>query len=146
MTWKQCGKRKNASYQHFFLFPQCFLKVFFVYDRVENIVGKGENAGYQHFLPFPQCFLKVSSSGWFKLELCGKELALYQMAKFETRPIWKQFGNNILNVIKIMICATDWVENIVGKGENTGYQHFLLFPQCFLKVSFSGSLKVRIVY
>ena len=23
-------------------------------------------------------------------------------------------------------------ENIVGKGENTGYQHFLLFPQCFL--------------
>ena len=23
------------------------------------------------------------------------------------------------------------VENIVGKGENAGYQHFLLFPQCF---------------
>ena len=23
-------------------------------------------------------------------------------------------------------------ENIVGKGENAGYQHFLLFPQCFL--------------
>ena len=23
-------------------------------------------------------------------------------------------------------------ENIVGKGENTGYQHFLLFPQSFL--------------
>ena len=22
--------------------------------------------------------------------------------------------------------------NIVGKGENAGYQHFLLFPQCFL--------------
>ena len=22
-----------------------------------------------------------------------------------------------------------WVENIVGKGENPGYQHFLLFPQ-----------------
>ena len=26
--------------------------------------------------------------------------------------------------------------NIVGKGENAGYQHFLLFPQCFQK-SFS---------
>ena len=26
------------------------------------------------------------------------------------------------------------VENIVGKGENAGYQHFLLFPQCFQKV------------
>ena len=23
-------------------------------------------------------------------------------------------------------------ENIVGKEENAGYQHFLLFPQCFL--------------
>ena len=23
------------------------------------------------------------------------------------------------------------VENIVGKGENAGYWHFLLFPQCF---------------
>ena len=22
-------------------------------------------------------------------------------------------------------------ENILGKGENAGYQHFLLFPQCF---------------
>ena len=30
------------------------------------------------------------------------------------------------------------------KGENPGYQHVLLFPQCFQKVSFSGSLKVRI--
>ena len=25
------------------------------------------------------------------------------------------------------------VENIVEKGENAGYQHFLLFPQCFQK-------------
>ena len=23
-------------------------------------------------------------------------------------------------------------ENIKGEGENAGYQHFLLFPQCFL--------------
>ena len=27
-------------------------------------------------------------------------------------------------------------ENIVGKGENAGYQHFLLFPKCFLRLSF----------
>ena len=32
-----------------------------------------------------------------------------------------------------MIGVIDWVENIVGKGENAGYQHFLLFPQCFQK-------------
>ena len=36
-----------------------------------------------------------------------------------------------------------WVENIAAKGENAGYQHFLLFPQCFQKASFSGSLKSR---
>ena len=27
----------------------------------------------------------------------------------------------------------DTVENIVGKGENAGYQHFLPFPLCFPK-------------
>ena len=25
------------------------------------------------------------------------------------------------------------IENIVVKGENAGYKHFLLFPQCFQK-------------
>ena len=33
-----------------------------------------------------------------------------------------------------------------GKGENAGFQHFLLFPQCFQKVSFSGSLKAVTVW
>ena len=33
----------------------------------------------------------------------------------------------------------DMVENIVGKGENAGYLHFLLVQQCFLKASVSGS-------
>ena len=45
-----------------------------------------------------------------------------------------------------MISVTDWVENIVGKGENAGYQHFLLFPHCFQKASVPGSLKVGIVW
>ena len=40
------------------------------------------------------------------------------------------------------------VEKIVGKGENAGYQHFLLFPQCFQKASYIniGWLKVGIVW
>ena len=29
----------------------------------------------------------------------------------------------------MVIFVFDRVKNIVGKGENTGYQHFLLFPQ-----------------
>ena len=37
-------------------------------------------------------------------------------------------------------------ENIMGKGENAGYQHFLLFLQCFPEPSFLGSLKAGIVF
>ena len=57
---------------------------------------------------------------------------------------FKAFEDDILDVVQIMICVSDRVENIVGKGENAGYQHFLLFPQCFQRVSLSGSLKVGI--
>ena len=46
----------------------------------------------------------------------------------------------------MMIFVFDRVENIVGKGENAGYQHFLLFPQCFQKAFYSGSLQVGIVW
>ena len=39
-----------------------------------------------------------------------------------------------------MIFPSDRIENIMGNGENAGYQHFLLIPQCFQKLPFfSGS-------
>ena len=41
--------------------------------------------------------------------------------------------------------VSDSIENIVGKGENAGYQHFLLFPQCLQKASYPCSLKIEIV-
>ena len=34
-------------------------------------------------------------------------------------------AENIMVILKVII---GWVENIMGKGENAGYQHFLLFP------------------
>ena len=46
----------------------------------------------------------------------------------------------------MIICVTDWVESIVGKRENAGYQYFLFFPQCLEKAFFPGSLKVGIVW
>ena len=58
----------------------------------------------------------------------------------------KEFADNKLKVAGMMISLLDWVENTVGKGEVAGYQHFLLFPQCFLKPSSLGLLKVRIVW
>ena len=38
------------------------------------------------------------------------------------------------------------IENIVGKEENVGYQHFLLFLQCFHKTFLKGSLKPGVVW
>ena len=35
------------------------------------------------------------------------------------------------------------VENILRKGENAGYQHFLLFPKCFQKPPSLGVIKSR---
>ena len=47
------------------------------------------------------------------------------MIALETRPNSKhlQTTNNHFEPYRI--------ENIVGKGENAGYQHFPLLPQCF---------------
>ena len=42
------------------------------------------------------------------------------------------FADNKIIVTQKMKFVLGRVENIVEKGENTGYQHFLLFPQCFL--------------
>ena len=51
------------------------------------------------------------------------------------------------NVAKIIISVFDQVENIVGKGENSSNQYFLLFPQCFQSIIFVlGSLKHGIVW
>ena len=58
----------------------------------------------------------------------------------------KAFAYNNLKVVKMMIYDLDRVEIIVGKGENAGSQHFLLFPQCFQKPSCPRPLKVGIVW
>ena len=43
----------------------------------------------------------------------------------------KAFADDKINVAEMMVSLSDKIENIVGKGESAGYQHFLLFPQCF---------------
>ena len=42
-----------------------------------------------------------------------------------------------------IISLFDTAKNIVGKGENAGYQHFLLFPQCFPKALFHRVVESR---
>ena len=45
----------------------------------------------------------------------------------------KAFADDKINMTEKLNFVSGNVENIVGKVENAGYQHFLLFPQCFLK-------------
>ena len=52
----------------------------------------------------------------------------------------KAFVENNFNVAQMGQYFFDIVKYIVEKGENAGFQHFLLFPQCIQK-----SLKVGIM-
>ena len=58
----------------------------------------------------------------------------------------KAFPDVKINVAQMLIYVFDQIENLVGKGQNAGYKHFLLSPQCLQKASFLGSLKVGIVW
>ena len=57
--------------------------------------------------------VKITIGYWWFI-LCNVLLTLYHTIPTFTNPTKEPF------------------ENIVGKGENAGDQHFLLFPQCFL--------------
>ena len=58
----------------------------------------------------------------------------------------KAFADDKTNTTKELKFVLERVKNIVGKGENAGYQHFLLFPQFFQKAAFKEVLKVGIVW
>ena len=53
----------------------------------------------------------------------------------------KTLAEDKINVTQKLRFVTGWVENIVGKGENAGNQHFLLFTQSFQKFSFFRVIK-----
>ena len=68
-------------------------------------------------------------------------LVLYQTSKCLDLSELKAVSDNNLHLTYRWKFALGRVENISGKGENVGYQHFLLFLQCFLKPSFLGVVK-----
>ena len=57
----------------------------------------------------------------------------------------KAFADDKFNVPKMMISFLERVGNIVRKGKNASWEHFLFFPQCFQMLSVSGSLKLGIM-
>ena len=54
------------------------------------------------------------------------------------------FADNKINATSKFKFVSERIENILGKEENAGYQHFLLFQKCFQKPPSLGSLKVGI--
>ena len=63
-----------------------------------------------------------------KLSVCRKSQPLLQVFTTQSGPL------TTLSLRKRPF------ENIAGKGENAGHQHFLLFPQCFLLFQKSSSI------
>ena len=59
----------------------------------------------------------------------------------------KAFADDKMSVTKKSNFDLESVENILGKGENAGYQHFLLYPQSFQKFPtiFSNSFLFKVV-
>ena len=96
-------------------------------------MGKGEIARYEPFLFFPQCFQKACFRG------ASKGVIVWEWANFVPNnkildwSKFKAFAEDKINVMKNLNFVLGRVENIVGKGENPGDQHFLLFPQMFSK-------------
>ena len=109
--------------------------------RLCNVLGKREKAIKKHFLLFPKFFCQsiIFVSPHFVINPLPNDKIL-DWSKF------KVFADDKINVNQKLKFTMGRVEHIAGKGENAGYQHFLLFPQCFQKASFSWSLKVGIVW
>ena len=55
------------------------------------------------------------------------------MTKSMTLQNSKAFASDKINVTYKLKFVLGMVENLLGKGENAGYQHFLLFPKGFQK-------------
>ena len=78
----------------------------------------------------------------FKIVVC--KLFQFGSLKFVVweRVKLKEFDENILNVGQMIDFMLDRVDNnIVGKGENTGYQHFLFLPVYFQKYIYTPQNK-----
>ena len=104
--------------------------------RWPSASGANYAAGIQARLPFSIVRKKHSTLGSVKI----KKINYLPNNKFLDMTKFKAIADDNSNVAKMVISLFDRAENIVGKGENAGYQHFLLFPQCFQKASFPGSL------
>ena len=91
-------------------------------SRVEDNMKTGKNAGYQHFFFLYSQFLTANFPLTRRQNFCLSQ----------TEKACADNKSNITQIIKIVLYRA---ENIAGKGENTGDQHFFLYPQCFFPLN-----------
>ena len=84
-----------------FSFSTVLEKIYNAETKKKGLFGRGLNSRYINPLPH------------------DKILALFKL---------KAFADNNFNLAQMAQSFFEGVENIVVKGENAGYQHFLLFP------------------
>ena len=120
---------------------------FFSFKGQKSQWAKEDMLGYLYFLPPPPHFSKPSLSGSVKSVLFGEGFNSLPNDKIFIKSRFKALADNKIVVTQKLKFVLERVQNIVGKGENAGHQHFLHFPpQCFLRLSFPEVFKVRIVW
>ena len=108
---------------HFLLLPSCFQKASFPEVSKGVIVWERVNLWF------------VNASNFDKVLTISVQKRLNSLLEFSN---FKIFPYDKSNSVKEIIFVLERVQNIMGKEENAGYKHFLLFPQCFLNVCFQS--------
>ena len=98
----------------------------------ENNMGKGKNADNQHF-PFSHNAFYTPSKEKFQSLTFNVSSAKFNVFNLdESKVLLFSIWFNLYHTIwTFTILGKKPFENNMGKGENDGNQHFLLFPQCF---------------
>ena len=139
---KRSGSYAKYKYGTFILRPICKAKSLsnFVFSCVLEIV----KTKYKSKLKI------ITFSKFFKYCYFNKysRLSWSNYTKRQNfRPVQVERISRQQNIVTQKLKFILWkVKYTVGKEENAGYQHFLVFPQCFQKSSCIGSLKVVIVW
>ena len=106
----------------------------------ENIAAKGAKVRQEYHIILPQRSDSQSERLQDILEHLQVAMSLILFRKQSSSLVRiESICRRQINVTQTIESVFHRVENNVGKGENAGYQHFLLFPHCFQKrFCFSG--------
>ena len=137
------GKGEIACYKQFLLFPHCFQKDLSCrHPKNQGLFGKGLKGRKKMWnimvkiLVTSKYSFSYSVIKWLLLNFLTDDKTLDQSNL-------KAFAVNKINGCQKSNLVLGRTENIVGKEENAGYQHFLLFPRYFQTAFFLKVVKSR---